>query len=172
MQHYDIIIVGAGHGGAQAAVQLRQLGFTGSLAIEQIRQLLLALGPWSTVEPPHAAPAPDRDHLVVPRGVADWADPGEAPRFAVPAPGDQMVEGAMKTVGADPVQGAMMPTVETTAGSDLGSGSVASTPFDAGNAAMSARISLIESAVRSDCTGVNTISERGPTTPLSELEMP
>ena len=31
---------------------------TGSLAIEQIRQLLLALGPWSTVEPPHAAPAP------------------------------------------------------------------------------------------------------------------
>lgn len=101
---------------------------TGSLAIEQIRQLLLALGPWSTVEPPHAAPAPDRDHLVMPRGVADWADPGEAPRFAVPAPGDQMVEGAMKTLGADPVQGAMMPTVETTAGSDVGSGSVASTP--------------------------------------------
>ena len=33
MQHHDIIIVGAGHGGAQAAVQLRQLGFTGSLAI-------------------------------------------------------------------------------------------------------------------------------------------
>jgi 3-phenylpropionate/trans-cinnamate dioxygenase ferredoxin reductase subunit len=33
MQHFDIIIVGAGHGGAQAAVQLRQLGFAGSLAI-------------------------------------------------------------------------------------------------------------------------------------------
>lgn len=33
MQKYDIIIVGAGHGGAQAAVQLRQLGFTGSIAM-------------------------------------------------------------------------------------------------------------------------------------------
>ena len=31
--HHDIIIVGAGHGGAQAAVQLRQSGFTGSIAM-------------------------------------------------------------------------------------------------------------------------------------------
>ncbi len=31
--HYDIIIVGAGHGGAQAAVQLRQSGFAGSIAM-------------------------------------------------------------------------------------------------------------------------------------------
>jgi 3-phenylpropionate/trans-cinnamate dioxygenase ferredoxin reductase subunit len=31
--HYDILIVGAGHAGAQAAIQLRQLGFTGSVAI-------------------------------------------------------------------------------------------------------------------------------------------
>jgi 3-phenylpropionate/trans-cinnamate dioxygenase ferredoxin reductase subunit len=30
---YDIIIVGAGHGGAQVAVQLRQSGFTGSIAM-------------------------------------------------------------------------------------------------------------------------------------------
>ena len=33
MRRFDIIIVGAGHGGAQAAVQLRQLGFDGSIAM-------------------------------------------------------------------------------------------------------------------------------------------
>ncbi|KPF74725.1 pyridine nucleotide-disulfide oxidoreductase [alpha proteobacterium AAP81b] len=32
-QHFDCLIVGAGHGGAQAAIQLRQLGFAGSIAI-------------------------------------------------------------------------------------------------------------------------------------------
>jgi 3-phenylpropionate/trans-cinnamate dioxygenase ferredoxin reductase component len=31
--NYDIAIVGAGHGGAQAAIGLRQLGFTGSIAL-------------------------------------------------------------------------------------------------------------------------------------------
>ncbi len=31
--HYDILIVGAGHGGAQAAIALRQRGFAGSMAI-------------------------------------------------------------------------------------------------------------------------------------------
>jgi 3-phenylpropionate/trans-cinnamate dioxygenase ferredoxin reductase component len=33
MLHYDVIIVGSGHGGAQAAIALRQLGFPGSIAI-------------------------------------------------------------------------------------------------------------------------------------------
>jgi 3-phenylpropionate/trans-cinnamate dioxygenase ferredoxin reductase subunit len=33
MTQHDIIIVGAGHGGAQAAIQLRQLGFAGSIAL-------------------------------------------------------------------------------------------------------------------------------------------
>ena len=33
MQNYDIIIVGAGHGGAQAAIMLRQLKFEGSIAM-------------------------------------------------------------------------------------------------------------------------------------------
>lgn len=33
MQSFDILIVGGGHGGAQAAIALRQGGFTGSLAI-------------------------------------------------------------------------------------------------------------------------------------------
>jgi len=33
MQHFDVVIVGAGHGGAQAAIALRQLGFAGSIAI-------------------------------------------------------------------------------------------------------------------------------------------
>ncbi len=31
--HYDIIIVGSGHGGAQAAIALRQAGFSGSIAM-------------------------------------------------------------------------------------------------------------------------------------------
>ncbi|QPQ54766.1 FAD-dependent oxidoreductase [Allosphingosinicella flava] len=33
MSRYDIIIVGAGHGGAQAAIYLRQWGFAGSIAL-------------------------------------------------------------------------------------------------------------------------------------------
>ncbi len=33
VKRYDIVIVGAGHGGAQAAVSLRQRGFTGSVAL-------------------------------------------------------------------------------------------------------------------------------------------
>jgi len=32
-EHYDILIVGAGHGGAQAAIALRQVGFGGSIAL-------------------------------------------------------------------------------------------------------------------------------------------
>ncbi|MBR0551654.1 NAD(P)/FAD-dependent oxidoreductase [Stakelama marina] len=33
MRHFDVLIVGGGHGGAQAAIALRQAGFEGSLAI-------------------------------------------------------------------------------------------------------------------------------------------
>lgn len=33
MQHFDVVIVGGGHAGAQAAIALRQQGFEGSLAI-------------------------------------------------------------------------------------------------------------------------------------------
>src|SRR5436853_6561217 len=33
MTSYDVLIVGGGHGGAQAAIALRQLGFAGTLAI-------------------------------------------------------------------------------------------------------------------------------------------
>ncbi len=33
MTSYDVLIIGGGHGGAQAAIALRQAGFTGSLAI-------------------------------------------------------------------------------------------------------------------------------------------
>lgn len=33
MQHFDVVIVGGGHAGAQAAIALRQQGFAGSLAI-------------------------------------------------------------------------------------------------------------------------------------------
>lgn len=33
MTHYDVVIVGTGHGGAQAAIALRQAGFAGSIAM-------------------------------------------------------------------------------------------------------------------------------------------
>jgi len=33
MRHFDVAIVGTGHGGAQAAIQLRQLGFAGSIGM-------------------------------------------------------------------------------------------------------------------------------------------
>ncbi|HEX8621569.1 MAG TPA: FAD-dependent oxidoreductase [Allosphingosinicella sp.] len=33
MKHFDVAIVGAGHGGAQAAIQLRQLGFAGTIGL-------------------------------------------------------------------------------------------------------------------------------------------
>ncbi len=33
MKHYDVLIVGAGHGGAQAAIVLRQSGFAGAIAL-------------------------------------------------------------------------------------------------------------------------------------------
>ena len=33
VERFDVIIVGGGHGGAQAAIQLRRLGFGGSIAI-------------------------------------------------------------------------------------------------------------------------------------------
>lgn len=33
MERYDVVIVGAGHGGAQTAIALRQLGFAGSVAV-------------------------------------------------------------------------------------------------------------------------------------------
>ncbi|HEY0412767.1 MAG TPA: FAD-dependent oxidoreductase [Allosphingosinicella sp.] len=33
VKHFDVAIVGAGHGGAQAAIQLRQLGFAGSVGL-------------------------------------------------------------------------------------------------------------------------------------------
>jgi 3-phenylpropionate/trans-cinnamate dioxygenase ferredoxin reductase subunit len=32
-RHYDVLIIGAGHGGAQAATALRQMGFVGSIAV-------------------------------------------------------------------------------------------------------------------------------------------
>ena len=33
MSYYDVLIVGAGHAGAQAAITLRQLGFEGSVGM-------------------------------------------------------------------------------------------------------------------------------------------
>ncbi|HYW14521.1 MAG TPA: FAD-dependent oxidoreductase [Allosphingosinicella sp.] len=52
MTHYDILIVGAGHAGAQAAIQLRQLGFQGSIAL---------IG--SEAEPPYERPPLSKEYL-------------------------------------------------------------------------------------------------------------
>ncbi|MFL6846377.1 MAG: NAD(P)/FAD-dependent oxidoreductase [Allosphingosinicella sp.] len=52
MKHYDVAIVGAGHGGAQAAIQLRQLGYEGSIAL---------IG--AEAEPPYERPPLSKDYL-------------------------------------------------------------------------------------------------------------
>ncbi|HEV2818663.1 MAG TPA: FAD-dependent oxidoreductase [Allosphingosinicella sp.] len=50
--HYDVLIVGAGHGGAQAAIALRQSGFAGSLA-------MIGAEP----DPPYERPPLSKDYL-------------------------------------------------------------------------------------------------------------
>ncbi len=52
MRHFDVAIVGAGHGGAQAAVVLRQQGFVGSIAM---------IGRES--EPPYERPPLSKEYL-------------------------------------------------------------------------------------------------------------
>ena len=52
MTPYDIAIVGAGHAGAQAAIQLRQLGFDGSIAL---------IG--AEAEPPYERPPLSKEYL-------------------------------------------------------------------------------------------------------------
>ncbi|HEX8625486.1 MAG TPA: FAD/NAD(P)-binding oxidoreductase [Allosphingosinicella sp.] len=52
MTHHDVVIVGAGHSGAQAAIQLRQLGFAGSIA-------LIGAEP----EPPYERPPLSKEYL-------------------------------------------------------------------------------------------------------------
>jgi 3-phenylpropionate/trans-cinnamate dioxygenase ferredoxin reductase subunit len=73
MSRHDILIVGAGHGGAQAAIALRQQGFTGSLA-------LLGAEP----ELPYERPPLSKDYLagekaferILIRPAAFWAERG------------------------------------------------------------------------------------------------
>jgi len=52
MRHFDVIIVGAGHGGAQAAISLRQQGFVGTIA-------MIGLEP----EAPYERPPLSKDYL-------------------------------------------------------------------------------------------------------------
>ncbi len=52
LQHYDVLIVGAGHGGAQAALMLRQQKFTGTVAL---------LG--DEPEPPYERPPLSKEYL-------------------------------------------------------------------------------------------------------------
>lgn len=52
MNHYDVVIVGAGHGGAQVAVSLRQLGFQGSITM---------IG--RDTEPPYERPPLSKEYL-------------------------------------------------------------------------------------------------------------
>ncbi|HEX5184485.1 MAG TPA: FAD-dependent oxidoreductase [Allosphingosinicella sp.] len=50
--HHDVLIVGSGHGGAQAAIALRQSGFAGSVAIAGAER-----------EPPYERPPLSKDYL-------------------------------------------------------------------------------------------------------------
>ncbi|AUW58475.1 pyridine nucleotide-disulfide oxidoreductase [Sphingobium sp. SCG-1] len=52
MSFYDVLIVGAGHAGAQAAIQLRQMGFAGSVALLGDEQ-----------EPPYERPPLSKEYL-------------------------------------------------------------------------------------------------------------
>ncbi|MFL6863950.1 MAG: NAD(P)/FAD-dependent oxidoreductase [Allosphingosinicella sp.] len=52
MRRFDVAIVGTGHGGAQAAIQLRQLGFVGSIGL---------IG--AEAEPPYERPPLSKDYL-------------------------------------------------------------------------------------------------------------
>jgi 3-phenylpropionate/trans-cinnamate dioxygenase ferredoxin reductase subunit len=73
VKHLDVAIVGAGHGGAQAAIQLRQLGFAGSIGL---------IGAES--EPPYERPPLSKDYLagekeferMLVRPRAFWAERG------------------------------------------------------------------------------------------------
>jgi 3-phenylpropionate/trans-cinnamate dioxygenase ferredoxin reductase subunit len=75
MTHHDVVIVGAGHAGAQAAVQLRQLGFEGSIAL---------IG--AEAEPPYERPPLSKEYLagereferMLARPEAFWAERGIA----------------------------------------------------------------------------------------------
>ena len=49
---YDVIIVGAGHGGAQAAIALRQKGFSGTISM---------IG--AETEPPYERPPLSKEYL-------------------------------------------------------------------------------------------------------------
>src|SRR4051812_7997587 len=57
MRHWDVTIVGAGHAGAQAAIQLRQLGFAGSIG-------LIGAEP----HPPYERPPLSKDYLTGEKG--------------------------------------------------------------------------------------------------------
>lgn len=71
--HYDVLIVGAGHGGAQTAIALRQAKFEGSIAI---------IG--DEPDPPYERPPLSKDYLsrdkgfdrILIRPLAFWADKG------------------------------------------------------------------------------------------------
>ena len=73
MTPYDIVIVGAGHSGAQGAIQLRQLGFAGSVA-------LIGAEP----EPPYERPPLSKEYLagekeferMLIRPLSFWAERG------------------------------------------------------------------------------------------------
>ena len=52
MTHHDVLIVGAGHAGAQAAIQLRQVGFAGSIGL---------IG--AEAEPPYERPPLSKEYL-------------------------------------------------------------------------------------------------------------
>src|SRR3954454_21166991 len=57
MRRFEVAIVGTGHGGAQAAIQLRQLGFGGSIGL---------IG--AEAEPPYERPPLSKEYLTGEKG--------------------------------------------------------------------------------------------------------
>ncbi|PSJ36996.1 NAD(P)/FAD-dependent oxidoreductase [Allosphingosinicella deserti] len=95
MKHYDIVIVGAGHAGAQAAIQLRQLGFPGSIALVGAEPELPYERPPLSKE--YLAGEKDFDRLLI-RPEAFWAERNVALHLGTRI---ESVDPAAKTIGSD-----------------------------------------------------------------------
>ena len=101
IEHYEVLIVGGGHAGAQAAIALRQTGFAGSLAI---------VG--EEPDPPYERPPLSKEYLsgnktferLLIRPAAFWAERAVAMRLgtrveSVDATAHQVTTAAGETIG-------------------------------------------------------------------------
>ena len=101
MSRYDVIIAGAGHGGAQAAIALRQNGFAGSI---------LMIG--RDAEPPYERPPLSKDYLagekpferIYLRPPEFWADKGVELRLGASVAKVDPAAGAVALAGGETIE--------------------------------------------------------------------